>query len=120
MGPSFIGPATMHFQEITAQYPWFWVAALTAIGVVEGKTIQQGWGTVSGMTGTGDLKESYYPGDLGFDPLGLAPRNTPDFRVMQTQELDLGRLAMIGVAGMIAQECVDGQGILEHVLSLAS
>lgn len=118
MGPEFIGPATKHFQEITATYPWFWVAALTGIAFVEGKTIQKGWGSVSDMTGVGDLKESYYPGDLGFDPLGLAPRTTQDMRFMQTQELDIGRIAMIGVVGMIAQECVDGRGIIEHLLNL--
>lgn len=117
MGSEYVGPAISHFQEITSTYPWFWVASLTGVAFVEGKTIQKGWGTVSGMTGVGDLKESYYPGDLGFDPLGIAPKNTNEFTIMQTQELDLGRIAMIGVTGMIAQEVVDGRGILEHILN---
>lgn len=73
---------------------------------------------MSPVTGVGNLKEEYYPGDLGFDPLGLAPKDGEDFRLIQSQELDLGRYAMIGVLGMIAQECVDGQGILEHFISL--
>lgn len=52
-----------------------------------------------------------------FSKKGLAPKDGEDFRLIQSQELDLGRYAMIGVLGMIAQECVDGQGILEHVIS---
>lgn len=55
--------------------------------------------------------------DLGFDPLGLAPKDGEDFRLIQSQELDLGRYAMIGVLGMIVQEVVDGKGILEHIVS---
>ncbi|CAM9977295.1 unnamed protein product [Choristocarpus tenellus] len=33
---------------------------------------------------------------------------------MQTKELNNGRLAMIGVAGMLVQELVDAQSILDH------
>ena len=52
------------------------------------------------------LKEGYYPGDLGFDPLGLKPTNPAELAEMQTKELNNGRLAMIGIAGMVAQELV--------------
>lgn len=117
MGPLYVGAAIFHFQEITTTFPLFWVGALALVAFIEGQTILNAWGTVSPMTGVGNLKEEYYPGDLGFDPLGLSPKDGGDFFLMQSQELDLGRYAMLGVLGMIAQECVDGKGIIEHVIS---
>jgi len=53
------------------------------------------------------LRENYYPGDVGFDPLGLKPTDPAAFATMQTKELQHGRLAMIGAAGMCAQEFVN-------------
>jgi len=55
------------------------------------------------------LREDYSPGDLGFDPLGLKPKDEPGFLAMQDKELNNGRLAMIAIAGMTAQELVTGQ-----------
>ena len=55
------------------------------------------------------LREGYLPGDLGFDPMGLKPTVEADFLAMQNKELNNGRLAMIGVAGMCVQELVSGQ-----------
>ena len=63
------------------------------------------------------MRESYIPGDLGFDPLGLKPSNPMDFANMQTKELQNGRLAMIAAAGFMAQELVSGKGILENLLN---
>merc|ERR1712232_135919 len=54
------------------------------------------------------LREGYLPGDLGFDPLNLKPKDASGFRTMQDKELNNGRLAMIAVAGMCAQELVTG------------
>lgn len=117
MGPLYVGAAIFHFQEITTTFPLFWVGALALVAFIEGQTILSAWGSVSPITGVGNLKEEYYPGDLGFDPLGLAPKDGAEFFLMQSQELDLGRYAMLGVLGMIAQECVDGKGIVEHIIS---
>jgi len=36
---------------------------------------------------------------------------------MQTKELQNGRLAMLAAAGFLAQELVDGKGIVEHFSS---
>lgn len=55
------------------------------------------------------LRESYMPGDLGFDPLGLKPKDEAGLLAMQNKELNNGRLAMIAIAGMTAQELVTGQ-----------
>ena len=54
------------------------------------------------------LREGYLPGDLGFDPLGLKPASEAEFLEMQTKELNNGRLAMMAVAGMTAQELATG------------
>ena len=52
------------------------------------------------------LKPNYYPGDLGFDPLGLAPTDPAEVRLMQERELLHGRLGMIAAGGFLAQEAV--------------
>jgi len=36
------------------------------------------------------LKHKYYPGDIGFDPLGLKPKNALDFENIETKELSNG------------------------------
>jgi hypothetical protein len=53
-----------------------------------------------------ELKEDYVNGDLGFDPLGFKPSNEDSFNNIRTKELQIGRLAMLGVAGIVAQELV--------------
>ena len=57
------------------------------------------------------LLPAQLPGDLGFDPLGLKPSNAADLKSMATKEINNGRLAMIGIAGMVAQELVSGMKI---------
>ena len=58
---------------------------------------------------------------MGFDPLGLRPESptydkiSPEFVELRNQELQNGRLAMIGIAGMIAQELVDKRQIIAHL-----
>ena len=64
-------------------------------------------------TQAGVLNEDYYPGDVGFDPLGLKPTDPAEFAEMQTKELQNGRLAMLAAAGFLAQELVNHKPILE-------
>jgi len=52
------------------------------------------------------------PGDNGWDPLGLKPKDPNEFLSMQNKELNNGRLAMLGIAGMYAQEAVTHQKVL--------
>merc|ERR1712232_1264631 len=61
------------------------------------------------------LRDSYYPGDLGFDPLGFKPKSPEAFRDMQTRELQNGRLAMLGVAGMCSQELANHKTIMATI-----
>lgn len=52
-------------------------------------------------TGFNSLKDDdeYACGDLGFDPLGLKPSDPEELKIMETKELNNGRLAMIAIAG---------------------
>ena len=52
------------------------------------------------------LRPGYVPGQIGFEPLGLAPEDPAEFRVMQEKELAHARLAMIAAAGFLSQEAV--------------
>merc|ERR1712232_1385801 len=63
----------------------------------------------------GKMRDDHFPGDIGFDPLGLKPEDPEEFDLMVTKELQNGRLAMLAAAGFLAQEAVDGKGILEHL-----
>lgn len=110
---SIRGPAIDHFAQVPSP---FWELLVAAIGVCEVYRAQVGWVSPTDLQGKEQyqLREDYYPGDIGFDPLGLKPKDPADFDIMQTKELQHGRLAMLGAAGIVAQELVDGKGIVEH------
>jgi len=48
--------------------------------------------------------DSYLPGDLGFDPLGLYKGSDEDKRTMQLKEVNNGRLAMMAITGYAFNE----------------
>lgn len=110
-----VGPANDQLQQMPA--PAF--ALLTvAIAAAELKRARIGW--VEPDFGQWSktlwkLRDNYYPGDVGFDPLGFKPEDPRAFANMQTRELQNGRLAMIGVAGMCAQELVNHRTIFETI-----
>ncbi|CAM9488772.1 unnamed protein product, partial [Hapterophycus canaliculatus] len=85
----------------------FWALTLLAIAFLEYRQINIGFAEPDPVTGEGGMRLDYVPGDLGFDPLGLAPDDEEDLSVMKTKELNNGRLAMIGIVGILAQELVD-------------
>lgn len=115
-GPfSIAGPANDQLQQMPG--PAFAFLTL-AIGAAELKRATIGWVEPSLTSWTKTLftlRDSYYPGDVGFDPLGLKPTRAEDFADMQTRELQNGRLAMLGVAGMCAQELVNHKTILATI-----
>jgi hypothetical protein len=96
-----------------------------AINIAEAFRASKGWvepsvrpskGWVAPNPGTlFTLRESYYPGDLGFDPLSLKSTDKKVFANQSAKELSNGRLAMLAVAGFCAQEQINGQGILENL-----
>ena len=53
----------------------------------------------------------FFAGNLGFDPLGLTPKDSKDFDLMRTKEINNGRLAMIGIAGIVAQELITSEKV---------
>jgi hypothetical protein len=107
------GPAITHLAQVPAL---FWVLLTVAIGATEQLRATIGWVEPENVpvSKPGLLREEYIPGDIGFDPLGLKPVDDDELRIMQTKELQNGRLAMLAAAGFLAQELVDGKGILEH------
>jgi len=105
-----IGPAIRHLDEVRAVSPQFFELLSILIGAFELNRALKGWKSMDSKTFQ-DLKENYYPGDVGFDPLGLKPADGEEFLQMSTKELQNGRLAMLGVAGMVAQELLNGKEI---------
>jgi len=63
--------------------------------------------------GLTNLRENYSNGDYGFDPLNLKPTDPDDYKNMAEKELSNGRLAMVAVIGIIAQEYFTGLPILQ-------
>eukprot|EP00429_Kryptoperidinium_foliaceum_P002659 CAMPEP_0176022504 /NCGR_PEP_ID=MMETSP0120_2-20121206/10956_1 /TAXON_ID=160619 /ORGANISM="Kryptoperidinium foliaceum, Strain CCMP 1326" /LENGTH=209 /DNA_ID=CAMNT_0017355645 /DNA_START=138 /DNA_END=767 /DNA_ORIENTATION=- len=110
------GPAITHLSQVP---PVFWALLTIAIGAAEQKRATIGWVEPENVPvdKPGLLRDEYVPGDLGFDPLGLKPDDPEEFFTMQTKELQNGRLAMLAAAGFLAQELVDGKGIIEHFQS---
>jgi hypothetical protein len=110
-----VGPANTHLAQVQEIAPFFfaWLVGsiLTAelgranIGFVE-PTKAMKYNQENEVTGAFGalLRAKYYPGDIGFDPLGLKPTDPLEFDEMQTKELNNGRLAMLAAIGMIAQE----------------
>jgi len=97
-------PSFSAFQQTPLQT--FWPAVVFVIAVIEVFSIipafenpnVEGWA----------IKSSHVAGDYGFDPLGLKPSDPTELYAMQTKELNNGRLAMIAIAGMVAQEGATG------------
>jgi hypothetical protein len=102
-------PAIYAFQQTPLET--FWYAVVAAIAILEAYSVFTFQDPLKKGSEQWAIKESHMPGDLGYDPLGLKPSDPKAFVEMQTKELNNGRLAMIGVAGMIAQELATGQKI---------
>ena len=108
------GPAISHFFQVPNP---FWEIFAVAIGALEVNRAQIAFVSPAdlGPNEAGKMRPDHYPGDIGFDPLGLKPTDPEEFETMVTKELQNGRLAMLAAAGFLAQEAVDGKGILEHL-----
>jgi light-harvesting complex I chlorophyll a/b binding protein 1 len=106
------GPAINQFQQVQSG---FWVPLVIAIGVCEAYRVSVGWARPD-SSGVNKLLPEYEMGDLGFDPLGLAPTDPAELKEKKTRELNNGRLAMIAIAGFVTQEFVNNTEIFQHLL----
>mmetsp|Transcript_47122 Transcript_47122/g.91962 ORF Transcript_47122/g.91962 Transcript_47122/m.91962 type:complete len:331 (+) Transcript_47122:50-1042(+) len=59
-------------------------------------------------------RKEYSPGDLGFDPFGLYPKDEKGRKRMQTAEIKNGRLAMIAITAFAAQEFVTHVAVIDE------
>mmetsp|Transcript_3656 Transcript_3656/g.3782 ORF Transcript_3656/g.3782 Transcript_3656/m.3782 type:complete len:218 (-) Transcript_3656:145-798(-) len=111
------GPAIDHFQLVDDKFPEFWVMVLTLCAFIEAWTIKKVWeprAETKNLDRFARLREDAAAGDYGWDPLGWYPEDPAAQEVIKTKELQNGRLAMLGVAGIWAQELSDGKEILCH------
>jgi len=84
--------------------PFFWMACLVGAAAID----------VSGIAKSNSGDESYFPGNLGFDPLGLYPKTEEGQQRMQLAEIKNGRLAMISILGFAIQEFVFKSGVIDQ------
>ena len=110
------GPAISHLGQVPTP---FWVLLVIAIGASEQYRAEVAFVDPKDVPDAepGLMREDHFPGDIGFDPLGLKPEDPEEYEIMVTKELQNGRLAMLAAAGFMAQELVDGKGIIEHLQS---
>mmetsp|Transcript_106591 Transcript_106591/g.193877 ORF Transcript_106591/g.193877 Transcript_106591/m.193877 type:complete len:232 (+) Transcript_106591:78-773(+) len=96
-------PSLVAFQQTPLQTFWgivlFVIACIETLSIFTFDPPEVGWWSI---------KKDHVPGDLGFDPLGYTPTDPEELKIMQTKELNNGRLAMIAFAGMVYQEVVTG------------
>lgn len=111
-GDHISGPAIYQYQQAEGFFSAWSANVIGLTLAIEGFNIVKGWDAPGEADGAlAGLKDSYVPGNLMFDPLGLKPKNPSELKSIQTKEVNNGRLAMLGVAGIVAQELVTGQAI---------
>jgi hypothetical protein len=110
-------PSYIAFQQTPLQN--LWPVVVIAIGLLEtfGTGKSTTWSSIGSFKSPFNdepwsVRSDHSPGDLGWDPLNLKPTDAKELKNMQTKELNNGRLAMLAVAGMIAQELATGQKLL--------
>lgn len=84
--------------------PVYWVACFLLAGAVDfyGTSVAKG------------NSPEYFPGNLGFDPLGLYPKDKEGQKEMQLKEIKNGRLAMIAITAFAVQEFVSKVGVIDE------
>merc|ERR1719199_994703 len=108
-GGKIDAPSYVAFQETPLQK--FWGAVVLLIAVPELFSAFTFRTPFINDGETWSIRKDHEPGDFNFDPLTLKPANPVELKEMQDTELINGRLAMVGIAGMVAQELVSGQKI---------
>ena len=83
--------------------PAYWIVCLAGAAAID-------------LYGIKKSKDSadYFPGNLGFDPLGMYPKDEAGQKAMQLKELKNGRLAMIAITAFAFQEFVQKIGVVDE------
>lgn len=84
--------------------PVYWIAVLGAAAAID----------VIGIKKAESAGKDYTPGDFGFDPLGVYPKDKQGQQRMQLAEIKNGRLAMIAIFAFAVQEAVTKQGVVDQ------
>jgi len=71
-------------------------------------------GMAAAVEGLGFVMKNDMPGDYGFDPLGLYPKDKAGQMEMQTKEIKNGRLAMVAIVAFAAQEAVSKVSVVNE------
>jgi hypothetical protein len=111
------GPAIRHLDLLDDKFPEFGELFVLLCAFIEAWNIINKWEPRSetrGLKRLARLRDDVEPGDLGWDPLGWYPSEPAEQEWIKTKELQNGRLAMLAVAGIAAQELVDGKEVLCH------
>lgn len=87
--------------------PWWWGFCLGAAAAIDVRGIQN-------ARYSADDGKDHLPGDYGFDPLGLYPRDDEGKAWMQLAEIKHGRIGMLAVTGFAAQEFVNKLGVVDE------
>uniref|UniRef100_A0A7S3NHW5 Uncharacterized protein n=1 Tax=Aureoumbra lagunensis TaxID=44058 RepID=A0A7S3NHW5_9STRA len=96
-------PSLVSFQATPLQ--GFWPIVVAYIGAIEFSTSIPAYKDPE-VQGWYMLKDDHKSGDYGFDPLEFGKKAD-----LREQELTVGRVAMLGLAGMVAQELYTGHGL---------
>ena len=84
--------------------PFYWIGVLLAAGAID----------LYGISKASNNAPGYFAGNLGFDPLGLYPKEKSGQMDMQLKELKNGRLAMIAITAFAVQEFVSKIGVVDE------
>jgi len=85
-------------EQVSAAY---WTAIMLLAIVIENIGNDRWGGTVQ-------------PGDFGFDPLNLMPKDKVGANAMRERELTNGRLAMVAILGFVVQEFIKQSAVVDQ------
>ena len=97
-------PSYLAFQQSPLEV--FWPAVVLAISIPEIYSVQTMAQLSEGGQPWAMRVDGRLSGDFGFDPLGVQQEADFDLLEAQNKELLTGRLAMVGIAGMVIEELV--------------